>query len=124
MASRTYTVSIIHVIFIVFLMFSYVILQQSITNEKLFLQHQANSLLNFTRLSVKHGYFTEEHTVYTEDGYLLTIFRMVKSKKCYDQVKNPPVILMHGLLMSSDSWFDAGPEASLAYLLSDECFDI
>ncbi|CAG5013298.1 unnamed protein product [Parnassius apollo] len=39
-------------------------------------------------------------------------------------MKHPPVILMHGLLMSSDTWFDAGPESSLAYLLSDECFDI
>ncbi|XP_050671331.1 lipase 1-like [Leptidea sinapis] len=31
---------------------------------------------------------------------------------------------MHGLLQSSDAWFDASPGTGLAYLLADECFDV
>lgn len=58
----------------------------------------------------------------TEDGYILSIFR-IQGRNCMNR-RQPPVILMHGLLQSSDSWLDAGPHAGLAYLLSDACYDL
>ncbi|KAI5635271.1 alpha/beta-hydrolase lipase region domain-containing protein [Phthorimaea operculella] len=82
------------------------------------------SFLNFTELSAQHGYPSEEHSVTTEDGYVLKMFRIRKGKNCEGPVKKPPVILMHGLLQSSDVWLDAGPDAGLAYLLSDACYDL
>lgn len=81
-----------------------------------------DSLLNFTELSYKYGYISEEHNVITEDGYILSMFRM-QGRNCKKR-RHPPVILMHGLLQSSDSWLDAGPRAGLAYLLSDACYDL
>ncbi|OWR54447.1 acidic lipase, partial [Danaus plexippus plexippus] len=69
-----------------------------------------------------YGINLQEHNVTTEDGYILKIFR-VSGRNCVVK-KRPPVILMHGLLQSSDVWFDAGPGAGLAYLLSDACYDL
>ncbi|XP_034825898.1 lipase 1-like [Maniola hyperantus] len=86
------------------------------------LGYHNDSLLNFTELSGQYGFASEEHTVTTEDGYILTIFR-IKSKRC-QQFKSPPVILMHGLIQSSDGWLNAGPNAGLAYLIADACYDL
>ncbi|CAK1593026.1 unnamed protein product [Parnassius mnemosyne] len=91
---------------------------------KLFEGYPLDSLLNFTELTSVHGYHTEEHTVVTEDGYVLTIFRIPKGKNCEGPLKEPPVLIMHGLLMSSDLWLDSGPGAGLAYLISDDCYDL
>ncbi|CAH2261198.1 lipase 1-like [Pararge aegeria] len=94
-----------------------------INNEvKRYLGYHEDSYLNFTEISAKYGYISEEHTVTTEDGYMLTIFRM--RKRSCRQFKRPPVILMHGLLQSADVWLDAGPNAGLAYLIADECHDL
>lgn len=86
------------------------------------LGYPKDSLLNFTELSHKYGYTSEEHTVITEDGYILSLFR-IQGRNCI-QRRYPPVILSHGLLQSSDTWLDAGPQAGLAYLLSDACYDL
>ncbi|XP_053618640.1 lipase 1-like [Plodia interpunctella] len=80
-----------------------------------------DSELNFSQLARKYGYLSEKHTVITEDGYILTNFRM-RARQC--EGKRPPVLVMHGLLMSSDSYLDAGPRAGLAYLLADACYDV
>ncbi|CAH2056960.1 unnamed protein product, partial [Iphiclides podalirius] len=81
-------------------------------------------LLNFTESAAVHRYRAEEHTVVTDDGYVLTVFRIPKGKNCRGGVRQPPVLIMHGLLLSSDSWLDSGPHAGLGYLISDECYDL
>ncbi|CAG5013355.1 unnamed protein product [Parnassius apollo] len=83
-----------------------------------------DSLLNFTELATKYGYVSEQHTVVTADDYILTMFRITRGKNCHGTIRKPPVLLLHGLLMSSDSWIDAGPKAGLAYLISDLCYDL
>lgn len=46
-----------------------------------------------------YGYKSERFTVTTTDGYILTIFR------CYGQITHrQPVLLVHGLIESSDIW--------------------
>ncbi|CAH2056964.1 unnamed protein product, partial [Iphiclides podalirius] len=83
-----------------------------------------DSLLNFTELTAEYGYESEEHTVVTDDGYILTIFRIVRGKRCQGPMRTPPVLLMHGLLLSSDCWLDSGPDSGLAYLIADACYDL
>ncbi|CAK1590788.1 unnamed protein product [Parnassius mnemosyne] len=83
-----------------------------------------DSLSNFTEFARNYGYTAEEHTVITEDGYILSVFRIPKGKNCRGKIRQPPVLLMHGLLQSSDSWLDAGPSAGLAFLISDACYDL
>ncbi|XP_075985432.1 lipase 1-like [Anticarsia gemmatalis] len=88
------------------------------------LGYPRDSLLNFTELTSEYGYLAEEHKVVTEDGYILTMFRIAKSRNCEGKIRSPPVFLMHGLLQSSDSFIDSGPNAGLAYLISDACYDL
>ncbi|KAL1395101.1 hypothetical protein pipiens_011486 [Culex pipiens pipiens] len=73
-------------------------------------------------LIVKYGYKVEDHTVITEDGYVLKVFQMPpRQRSC---VKKKPVLLVHGLLSSSADYVFAGPNSSLAYLLSDNGYDV
>lgn len=91
---------------------------------KISLGYPKDSLLNFTELTAKYGYISEEHKLVTDDGYILTMFRISKARNCIGEIKSPPVLLMHGLLQSSDSFIDSGINSGLAYLISDACYDL
>ncbi|XP_045777365.1 lipase 3-like [Maniola jurtina] len=80
--------------------------------------------LNATQLIKKHGYGVEEHIVKTDDGYWLTLFRILPKQVSLDEKPRPVVFLMHGFLGSADEWLLMGPEKSLAYLLSDAGYDV
>ncbi|EDV97703.1 lipase 3 [Drosophila grimshawi] len=72
-----------------------------------------------------HGYPAETHEVVTEDGYVLTLFRIPYSHKLNNQhLDRPPVLLQHGLFSNSDCWLCSGPDDSLAYLLADAGYDV
>lgn len=88
------------------------------------LGYEQDAYLNFTELTFKYGYPSEVHSVVTEDGYKLKIFRLTRGKKCEGPVKKAPVLLMHGLFSNADTWILPGPGKSLAYSLADECFDV
>ncbi|KAL3137660.1 hypothetical protein ABBQ38_004935 [Trebouxia sp. C0009 RCD-2024] len=73
------------------------------------------------------GYPFEEHIVQTQDGYLLSVYRIpagltVDSK--LQQVGKPVVLLQHALLDCSASWVNNGGRASLAFILADAGFDV
>ncbi|XP_063538044.1 lipase 1-like [Cydia strobilella] len=70
--------------------------------------------LNFTELSMKYGHSAEEHIVITEDGYILTLFRIPGKK--------PPVLLLHGLNDCSDTFIIRG-NSSLAITLANKGYD-
>ncbi|XP_023943659.2 lipase 1-like [Bicyclus anynana] len=86
------------------------------------LGYHEDSYLNFTEIATKYGFDCEEHAITTEDGYILTVFR-IRRRDCA-RYKRPPVILMHGLLQSADSWLDAGPKSGLAYLIAGQCHEL
>ncbi|KAL9693311.1 hypothetical protein quinque_012596 [Culex quinquefasciatus] len=76
----------------------------------------------YPKLIVKYGYKVEDHTVITEDGYVLKVFQMPpRQRSC---IKKKPVLLVHGLLSSSADYVFGGPKSSLAYLLADNCYDV
>lgn len=58
-----------------------------------------------------YGYEAEVHNVITEDGYILTIFRC--NSKQSTESKKKPVILQHGLLVSSDDFCVNVPDQAL-----------
>ncbi|XP_038220209.1 lipase 3-like [Zerene cesonia] len=64
----------------------------------------------------KYNYPAEVHPVITDDGYLLNLFRIPG--------QGPPILLVHGVGDSSDSWLVLGPESSLAFLLANAGFDV
>lgn len=59
----------------------------------------------------------EIHHVTTEDGHILTVFRMPNNKR-----KNP-IFLQHGLITTSANWISLGDD-SLAFQLFDNGYDV
>nr|CAD7392366.1 unnamed protein product [Timema cristinae] len=81
--------------------------------------------LQAVELVRKSGYPCEEHLVVTEDGYILTVHRIPIGRVPSNQINlRPPVLLMHGLLATSDCWMLTPPEQTLAFLLADSGYDI
>ncbi|XP_049881329.1 lipase 1-like [Pectinophora gossypiella] len=72
--------------------------------------------LNFTGFAQQSGYSTEEYNVTTEDGYILTIFRIPGNS-------SQPVYLQHGLFGCSEAFIMRG-NTSIAIALADEGYDV
>lgn len=84
--------------------------------------YHEDAYLNFTELTTKYQYPSEEHTVVTGDGYILTLFRILP--KCDKVNSGFPVILMHGIFDTADCWILPGPETGLGYVLANNCYDV
>ncbi|XP_030035110.2 lipase 1 [Manduca sexta] len=67
--------------------------------------------LDFTGLANKYGYTCEEHNVTTEDGYILKLFHVPGSS-------SRPILLMHGIIDSADTFIIRGNKSLVAVLAS------
>ncbi|XP_069676695.1 lipase 1-like [Periplaneta americana] len=81
-------------------------------------------LLSTPELIRKYGYPVEEHTVQTEDGYVLTHFRIPHGRTNPTKNGRRSVLLQHSLLSASDIWILMGREKSLGFILADAGFDV
>lgn len=75
----------------------------------------------------KFDYPVENHTVITEDGYILLLQRIPFGRHGNRTTKflsRPPVLLQHGLASSGVDYINRGPNASLGLLLADAGFDV
>ncbi|XP_023946662.1 lipase 1-like [Bicyclus anynana] len=72
--------------------------------------------LNTTGLATKYGHPATHYDVVTEDGYILTLYRLHGRSGI-------PVLLTHGLFDSSDTWMIRG-NTSLAITLANNGFDV
>ncbi|XP_075160792.1 lipase 3-like [Haematobia irritans] len=104
-------------LFIIFIGCSFLIFSKLFDNRK--------SVSTCERIS-KHGYPCEAHTVQTNDGYLLTTYRIPYSP--YTESKTlahkPAVLMMHCLLCSSDIWVLNTRDNSLPFILADAGYDV
>lgn len=73
------------------------------------------STLNCQEYAIAHGYEMENHTVTTEDGYLITIFHIPGMGE--------PLLLSHGVIDSADNWFMRGNQ-SMGFLLANSGYDV
>uniref|UniRef100_A0A1I8N8D1 Lipase n=1 Tax=Musca domestica TaxID=7370 RepID=A0A1I8N8D1_MUSDO len=72
-----------------------------------------------------HGYPAETHKVVTEDGYIITLFRIPYSHKLQNQNAYRPIVLIqHGLFSSSDGWMLNGPNDGIGFNLADAGYDV
>jgi hypothetical protein len=55
----------------------------------------------------RNGYKVKSHSVVTEDGHILTLFR-VTSNQTGKNEKKQPIYMEHGILLSSDIWTFVG----------------
>lgn len=86
--------------------------------DRIFKKYDLNSdaFLDSVQLLQKYNYPSETHTVITDDGYKLNLYRIPG--------KGAPVLLVHGIADTSDSWLVLGPKYSLAYQLADAGYDV
>ncbi|XP_072401313.1 lipase member N-like isoform X1 [Diabrotica undecimpunctata] len=75
-----------------------------------------------SEIATRHGFNLEEHRVTTQDGYILTIFRMRPRNKDVKSSQDP-IILQHGIFVDGRSWFISG-NSSLAFKLVDNGYDL
>ncbi|KAL6863797.1 hypothetical protein ACP4OV_016700 [Aristida adscensionis] len=76
------------------------------------------------RLLLPLGYPCTEHTVETDDGFLLSLQHIPHGKNGVANNAGPPVFLQHGLFQGGDTWFINSAEQSLGYILADNGFDV
>ncbi|XP_063375045.1 lipase 1-like [Cydia amplana] len=75
---------------------------------------------DFIQIAIENGYNAEKHEVITDDGYILTVYRIPPGSKC---TKKTPMLLVHGLLLSAECFVDSGPNAP-GFVLAQECYDV
>ena len=77
----------------------------------------------FLELIQPHDYPFEVHSVTTEDGHILQVFR-IQARGTKIVAGKPVVFLQHGLLDSADNWVINTPERSLGLVLADRGYDV
>jgi hypothetical protein len=98
-------------------------------------QNQDVSLPLYAEKIHKAGYKFEEHKIQTEDGYILTAWRIPgknlininfvkKNNEKNILKKKRPIMLQHGLFDSSYTWIMLNSTESLAFKLADEGHDV
>ncbi|KAM3366754.1 hypothetical protein ACQJBY_015844 [Aegilops geniculata] len=73
------------------------------------------------------GYGCEEHTVTTQDGYILSLQRITSGRGGESATGGGgkvPVLLQHGLMMDGMTWLMNSPNESLGYILADNGYDV
>jgi lysosomal acid lipase/cholesteryl ester hydrolase len=78
---------------------------------------ESDEVTNYIKES---GFRGEVHQVNTDDGYLLKVHRIVAKVK----TRKSPVFLMHGLSSTCGDYILSGPRRALAFLLSDNGYDV
>ena len=77
-----------------------------------------------TQIIANRGYPFEIHSVTTDDGYILQLHR-IPAPKTVGPASNAakyPVLLMHGLFISSATWILTPSTNSLGKILNDDLF--
>ncbi|XP_034238648.1 lipase 3-like [Thrips palmi] len=69
-----------------------------------------------------HGFSTERHSVTTEDGFILDLFRL-PANDTEETNSRPAVLLVPGILCNAATWF-LNNDKSMPYLLANEGFDV
>ncbi|XP_074647415.1 gastric triacylglycerol lipase-like [Tubulanus polymorphus] len=80
---------------------------------------------NASQLITSKGYVCEEHTVVTEDGYILGLQRIPHGRRSHNRSGPRRVaFLQHGLLASATNFLANSANDSLGFMLADNGFDV
>ena len=80
--------------------------------------------LTYAEKVLRAGFEFEEHKVQTEDGYILTVWRVPRRIGERNDTIRSPVVLQHGLLDDSWTWFALNTTKCLPILLAQQNFDV
>ncbi|XP_063163536.1 lipase member M-like [Candoia aspera] len=83
------------------------------------------TFMNVSEILQHHGYPCEEHEILTNDGYFLTINRILYGRKTSEKTASrPSVLVMPGVLTNCGIWVANEPNSSLGFILADAGFDV
>ena len=68
---------------------------------------------------MEHGFLFNSYEVTTEDGYLLTLFRVRSS-----EIDSPVVMLQHGICSSAYTWINHQHDRAPAFFFAKNGFDV
>ena len=90
-----------------------------------FLIHPLSYILFVLENLIRNSsYSLDIHKITTSDGYILTAWR-IQSKRTPKQMSPHPVLLVHGLLDCSFSWFvNKDQKSTLPFMLADRGLDV
>jgi lysosomal acid lipase/cholesteryl ester hydrolase len=86
--------------------------------------NQNSSLPIYQKKVLEIGCEFEQHKILTEDGYILTAWRIFKTKTKNNSTKAKPIILQHGLFDSSYTWLMLQANQSLPIILAEKGYDV
>jgi len=87
-------------------------------------QLQPETLLNTEQLIRYYGFPCDVHTVFTNDGYILTMHRIPGDKNRIIDPNLVPILIVHGTLGYADHFISNTPDNSFALLLAQAGFDV
>lgn len=83
-----------------------------------------DALRTFPELCQAHGFRVETHNVTTEDGYILTLFRIPGLAGEEITLDKPTVLMMHGLIDSADTFIVNDEDKAPGFILAKNGFDV
>ena len=78
---------------------------------------------SFQEICAENAFQYEEHTVYTEDDYILTVFRVPGPEGAAPQGR-PPILMQHGILDSANCWVMNYPSMAPAFVAATAGYDV
>ena len=76
------------------------------------------------QIARENGFRTEQHTVTTDDGYILNIWRIPGAINETSEEKKPPVLLQHGLDGDMLIWVMNDPQQAPPFILARNGYDV
>ena len=78
----------------------------------------------FQQLCQENGFKSEQHSVTTQDGYILTLFRIPGFLNDTSSAPKQPLLMHHGLIDSSDTWVVNSPSLAPGFVMAAKGYDV
>ena len=81
---------------------------------------------SFGEICAENGFNYETHQVTTEDGYILSVFRIpgLVSEEADTNTTKPPILFQHGILDSANCWIVNYPDVAPAFVAARAGYDV
>ena len=83
--------------------------------------------LDFDQICSKNGFSFEKHTIQTEDGYILEMWRILglMTETLEERKKHkPPIFMQHGFIDSGNCFIMNRPEVAPAFVAARAGYDV